>query len=378
MKYCPKTRSTLMLMAACCCAIANAQTTYRMTELGPAQSLTGGSTFGLNNAGQIGFSNSYILDGNTGTYTTIPNIAGITRSPAGTALNTFGSAAATVRLGTNAASTRAAFYDSTTGITSLLPDFAGQQTQTFSINDSNFIVGSSRTTSASSSETAALFANGTITSLATTGFASGQASRAVGINNNNLIVGLGRLSGDTTTQALVFDGFGGAVRLSLLNGTDRGEARGVNNAGMIIGVSSNLTADTRRATLWMDSTSAGVELLRPDGFTSSTVANDINELGIVVGNSSPDGIETRAVVWENGIGYDLNNLIVNPQSNVLLRIGEAVNDNGWIVATGFNENAELRAYLLTPEAVPEPFTMVGLAAFTLFKSRRSKKRQPLN
>ncbi|MBA4293672.1 hypothetical protein C0431_11975 [bacterium] len=366
-------KTSLIIAAMCCCALAQAQTTYRMTELGPAQGLTAGSTFGLNNNGQIGFGGAYILEGNTGSFTTIPLIPGNTRQPTGTALNALGNAAATIRTGTTAATTRGAFFNRTTNTTIQLADLGGQ-TSTFAINESNTIVGSSRTTTSSGSETAVLWNSGGIVNLATTGFVSGQASRAVAINNSNLIVGVGRLTGDTSNQALVFNGSGGASRLSLLSGTDRGEARGLNNTGMIIGVSSNLTADTRRATLWMNSSSTGVELLRPTGFTSSSVANDINELGIVVGNSSPDGSETRAVVWENGIGYDLNTLLVNPDSSVLLRIGEAINDQGWIVATGFNANQELRAYLLTPEAVPEPFTMAGLAALALLRRRKANRQ----
>lgn len=366
-------KTSLIITAMCCCALAQAQTTYRMTELGPAQGLTGGSTFGLNDNGQIGFSSIYILEGNTPTFATIPLIPGNTRQPTGTGLNANGSASANIRTGSTAATTRGAFFNSATNTTIQLADLGGQ-TSTFGINDNNTIVGSSRTTTSSSSDTAVLWNSGGIVNLATTGFASGNASRALAINNSNLIVGLGRLTGDTANQPLLFDGSGGATRLSLLAGNDRGEARGLNQSGMIVGTTSNLTADTRRAALWMNSSSAPIELLRPTGFNSSAVAFTLNEAGVVVGTSSPDGSESRAVVWENGIGYDLNTLLVNPDPSVLLRVGEQINNQGWIVATGFDANQELRAYLLTPEAVPEPFTMAGLAALALLRKRKANRQ----
>jgi uncharacterized membrane protein len=82
-------------------------------------------------------------------------------------------------------------------------------------------------------------------------------------------------------------------------------------------------------------------------------ANDANSKGLVVGHVSGfygfATIDGRAVVWYNGLGYDLNELLPE-DSGWLLRTAEGINEEGAIVGYG-SVGGQTRAFLLHSTAV---------------------------
>jgi probable HAF family extracellular repeat protein len=114
-----------------------------------------------------------------------------------------------------------------------------------------------------------------------------------------------------------------------------------------------------RAFLW--NRTNGIRNLAASGILSGSgqsSANDINDLGQIVGNS-----EIGAFIWEKGVTSNLNNLI-NVNSGWTLTSAEAINEQGYIVGYG-NFNGKTRAFLLKPQQqIPELTTFVGLLAFS--------------
>jgi len=72
------------------------------------------------------------------------------------------------------------------------------------------------------------------------------------------------------------------------------------------------------------------------------VPKAINNHGVIVGQSG-----NGAWIWSGGTFQNLNNLIP-PGSGFTLDNATAINDNGQIVANGYNSTGQEHAFLLTP------------------------------
>jgi probable HAF family extracellular repeat protein len=129
----------------------------------------------------------------------------------------------------------------------------------------------------------------------------------------------------------------------------------INNVGQVVGFSSG----PYQAFLWENGTTTPLALL-PGG--QGTVAHDINNLGQIVGAD----VSHLAVLWEDGVISDLNDLIP-AGSGWALTHTSAINDLGQIVGWGLINGNE-HAVLLTP--VPEPATLLLLAVGGLLALRR--------
>src|SRR5262249_5340857 len=80
----------------------------------------------------------------------------------------------------------------------------------------------------------------------------------------------------------------------------------------------------------------------------TSLANAINNTGQVVGFSQdPDGNNTVAVLWQNGVMANLNTLIP-PGSHFFLQEALGINNRGQIIGTGVLPNGQVRGCLLTP------------------------------
>lgn len=78
-------------------------------------------------------------------------------------------------------------------------------------------------------------------------------------------------------------------------------------------------------------------------------AHDVNELGRIVGSSWTIDAATHGFLWQDGVMYDLNDLIP-PDTGWVVWYGRGINDAGQIAATG-RLNGDWRAARLVPVPV---------------------------
>ena len=77
---------------------------------------------------------------------------------------------------------------------------------------------------------------------------------------------------------------------------------------------------------------------------NESIANDINNLGQVVGKSkTADGVD-HAFIWQDGVMCDLNDLIIT-ETDFELASAEAINDLGDIVGWGYIPEEAAHAYI---------------------------------
>lgn len=187
-------------------------------------------------------------------------------------------------------------------------------------------------------------------------------SRATAINPRGQVVG--------SSQTDILSAFGSRVTHAFL--WERGQmvdlgspvidrfsvAYGISPDGRVAGeanVGTPAGQDAYHAIAWWHGTAWDLHQQLPgplSGYRHSR-ANDANSAGLVVGHVSGfygfPTIDGRAVVWYNGLGYDLTDLLP-ADSGWLLRSAEGVNEEGAIVGYG-TFGGQTRAFLLNAAAV---------------------------
>jgi len=206
---------------------------------------------------------------------------------------------------------------------------------------------------------------------------SGDSSNAFGISDSGYIAGAAGVSGNVDFHAVRFSKsglidlgtFGGARSLAydtnvfgevvgwavdggglthaflwrdgeleqlpaLVTGTES-VAFAVNGLGQIVGVGRSLALE-RHAMLWQ-----GSEVIDLGAFNERSHAQDINELGQIVGHSDLEsGPPVTAVLWHDGQMIDLGALAPNRESEA-----QGINDLSHIVGYSHNSEFRRRAFL---------------------------------
>jgi probable HAF family extracellular repeat protein len=141
------------------------------------------------------------------------------------------------------------------------------------------------------------------------------------------------------------------------------QAFGINDSGDIVGSSWHtiipqfLAVD--QATLWRNGGTETVDLGRTPGppvcqpnfpFYTDNIARAINNQGQIVGHAQciSSGAAKAAFLWDNGVMYNLNDLIPPGSGWDLLRAND-INDEGKIVGIGINPAGDLHGFLLVPD-----------------------------
>jgi probable HAF family extracellular repeat protein len=218
------------------------------------------------------------------------------------------------------------------------------------------------------------------------GTLGGENSSAVAINASGQLAGNSRIAGDRSVHATFWNGVS-SVDLGTLAGGDQGSyARGMNDAGRVVGNSYTYVAGNQvfHAFLW-DGTKM-LDLSGSDGLWES-VASDINNTGQVVGSrlGPRDPSSYHATLWDGGTVTDLNIYLDTSDVSAgwVLRDAVGINDSGWIAGTAYNKlTGQQHAYLMSlPDAAfsaPEPTSgMLVVGSLALLVSIRLARLAPV-
>ena len=216
-----------------------------------------------------------------------------------------------------------------------LGTLGGGFSRAYSINNSGQIVGYS--SNASGVYDAFLYSGGVMVDLGNLG---GAGSAAMGINNSGQIVGTTGTSGGQNVAFLYSAGV--MVNLGTAGGV-ASDALAINNSGQVVGAIE--TSDN-----WLNAFLYSNGVMHNLGTLggSNSQANGINDSGVIVGESAIADGNDVAFIYSNGVMTDLNSLVSLP--NTTLGFGIAINNQGQIIAIGWDG----QGYLLTPSLPPTP------------------------
>ncbi|MEZ6164987.1 MAG: GC-type dockerin domain-anchored protein [Phycisphaerales bacterium] len=232
-------------------------------------------------------------------------------------------------------STNAAIYDGS------MPMMIGMM-MPCAINNSDFIVGSRFVTGPTGLREEQACSWHMMNGIQDLPVLSGASSSiAKGLNDAGWIVGSSILPGSLTPTATLWHN-GAASDLGTLGG-NMSQAIAINAANQAVGISELANGETHAFRFDLDAN--GSVLARVDlGSLSGgySIALAISDAGQIVGTSG-----NRAVLWENGKPIDLNSLIPT-NSGWVLNKATGINESGQIVGVGSLGGDPFRAFVLTP------------------------------
>ena len=206
------------------------------------------------------------------------------------------------------------------------------------------------------------------------------APRAVAINNLNQVAG-------NTGYAQSFF-WSQDTGFTLINAPGPGgyiSASDINNLGQVVGIAGAPDAGFQGYVWSLNGPDFNIGVLpNIDPGLGGTFAQGINDNSQVVGYFGSSSLNNyfRAILYEEGTLYDLNNLIP-ANSGWTLEEALDINNQGQIVGTGV-VNGQEQHFLLTPsngtgsQQVPEPSTTLATLAFGAFgalKMLKHKRKQ---
>jgi probable HAF family extracellular repeat protein len=181
--------------------------------------------------------------------------------------------------------------------------------------------------------------------------AGDTSSAATAINDKGQIVGISGTCDDaigsaTAAHAVLWEN-GTVVEIPNLGGDEWNTPTAINEQGDVVGFSDHAGDVITEAFIWSKTGGLqGLGFLDGHGFSE---AFGINERRQVVGLScTAEVADCRAVIWENGVPRDLNQLVA-PAPGIHMSHAMDINDAGVITGRAFNSNTnELLAYVATP------------------------------
>lgn len=193
---------------------------------------------------------------------------------------------------------------------------------------------------------ACIFDSGKVQELETLG---GRDSIAYDINDDGDVVGISETASKSQGHAFLYSD-GSMKDLGTLGG-ERSLAMAINNKRQVVG-SAYTEKQVEHAFLYSDGVMTDIYKIRGFG----NVAYDINDSGQVVGYSDPafeihlqgypQGMVGRAFLYENGVVYDLDELI-DPASGWDTWSARTINNKGQIAGFG-GRNGKTHFFLMTP------------------------------
>jgi hypothetical protein len=158
---------------------------------------------------------------------------------------------------------------------------------------------------------------------------AGDVSVAYGVNDAKLVVGVSNLSPGTLIHAFAWTESAGMLPLPGLSASGRSVARDVNEAGLIVGDADGVGG--RFAVMWPDLvTIVKLPIIEGDVLPGAAA---VNEAGQIVGSATaPFNNEGR--LWQGGIVHDISPLVDDQTVRIFALVD--INDDGVILAQGFD------------------------------------------
>ncbi|MFO0957932.1 MAG: PEP-CTERM sorting domain-containing protein [Isosphaeraceae bacterium] len=143
-------------------------------------------------------------------------------------------------------------------------------------------------------------------------------------------------------------------------GDDMTRATAINNVGLIAGVSGHAGSDILRAFV-SDADNHLIPIGMLPGAKSIQSVKAISDSGFIVGSALMDDGSLHAWMYDPSkqAMEDLNGMM--PDTSWILNEATDINESGQIVGVGLL-NGEYHGFLLTPQPVPEPSTLIVFAA----------------
>ena len=200
------------------------------------------------------------------------------------------------------------------------------------------------------------------------GTLGGATSGAFANNNLGQIVGVAQ-PGPDQWRATLFDPTDPGNNLDLhLPGYASSHAHSINDNGQIVGQAYTTYSDYHAILFDTSDPSTSTNLGTLGG--DYGVAASINNKGQIVGRASTASGDRYATLFDpTGAGDNLNlNTCIDPDLGWILKSATGINDLGWIVGYGSNQQGSPCGFLLKP--IPEPITLCFLALGAGFLRRR--------